>query len=142
MDVRLIKKKLGELEKYVRALEGLKSYSLQELRADVTKAWSVEHGLQLAIQVILDIGSHILAALGKQEIEDYADVMDKLGEMNILPPAFVKTIRGMVGVRNILVHEYAAVDLAKVHDIAQNRLDDFRKFAKYIDQYLSSASGS
>lgn len=54
----------------------------------------------------------------------------------------MKTIRGMVGVRNILVHEYAAVDLGKIHDIAQNRLDDFRKFAKYIDQYLSSASGS
>ena len=67
------------------------------------------------------------------------DVIDKLGERNILPAAFVKTIRGMVGVRNILVHEYAAVDLGKIHDIVQKRLDDFRKFANHIDQYLSSA---
>ncbi|MBI3609771.1 MAG: DUF86 domain-containing protein [Nitrospirae bacterium] len=142
MDTRLIRKKLGELEKYVQALEKLKPHTLQELRSDMVKAWSVEHGLQLAIQTVIDTGSHILAALGEQEIEDYADVMDKLGERNILPAAFAKTIRGMVGVRNILVHEYAAVDLKKIHEILKSRLDDFRKFAKCIDEYLSSSSKS
>lgn len=104
---------------------------------DRAKAWSVEHGLQIAVQTLIDTGNHILAALGEQEIEDYVDVIDKLGERRIIPTTFSQSIRGMAGFRNILIHEYAAVDLKKVYHVLQNQLDDFREFAKHIDAYLT-----
>ncbi|HZX49455.1 MAG TPA: hypothetical protein VFF47_09595 [Nitrospirota bacterium] len=40
--------------------------------------------------------SLIRKKLGEQEIEDYVDVIDKLGERGIIPPAFSQSIRGMV----------------------------------------------
>lgn len=138
MDSRLIRKKLGELERYVQTLEGLKVYTLRELRTDMAKSWSVEHGLQLAIQVILDTGNHILAVVGEQAVDEYADVIDKLGERGVLPVEFARAIRGMAGVRNILVHEYAAVDMEKIYDILQNRLEDFKRFAGHVERYLVS----
>jgi len=136
IDTTLIRKKLGDLETYILTLEHLRSYSLKELMEDRAKAWSVEHGLQIAVQTLIDTGNHILAALGEQEIEDYVDVIDKLGERRIIPTTFSQSIRGMAGFRNILIHEYAAVDLKKVYHVLQNQLDDFREFAKHIDAYL------
>ena len=136
MDTKLIRKKLSVLENNVHTLERLRSYSLTDLQKDREKAWSVEHGLQLSIQIIFDTGNHILAAKGEQEIEEYVDVIDKLGEKGIVPSEFAQAIRGMAGFRNLLIHEYASVDMKKVYDILQNRLDDFRKFAGYIDTYL------
>jgi len=137
IDTTLIREKLGELETFILTLNKLRSYSLQELLEDRAKAWSVEHGLQLAIQTVIDTGNHILAAQGEMEIEEYVDVIDKLGERGIIPAAFSHSIRGMAGFRNILVHEYAVVDLKKVYQVLQNQLDDFRKFARYIDAYMT-----
>lgn len=136
-DTSIIRKKLSELENNIQTLERLRSYPLTDLQNDREKAWSVEHGLQLSIQIIIDTGNHILAAKGEHEIEDYVDVIDKLGEKNIIPSEFAQTIRGMAGFRNLLIHEYASVDMKKVYNVLQNRLDDFRKFARYIDMYLA-----
>ena len=136
IDKNLIKKKLGELENYILTLEGLRIYSITELQTNREKFWSVEHGLQLSVQLVIDMGNHILAAIGEQEIEDYVDVIDKLGEREIIPSDFAQTIRGMAGFRNILIHEYATVDTQKVYHVLHNQLDDFRKFAKYVDAYL------
>ncbi|MCC7203149.1 MAG: DUF86 domain-containing protein [Nitrospirae bacterium] len=140
IDTTLIRRKLGELETCIHTLERLRGYSLKELQEDRAKAWSVEHGLQIAVQTVIDTGNNILAALGEHEIEDYVDVIDKLGEQGVIPKAFSQSIRGMAGFRNILVHEYAAVDLTKVYHVLQNQLDDFRQFAKHIDAYLAICS--
>ncbi|MDD5434602.1 MAG: DUF86 domain-containing protein [Nitrospira sp.] len=83
IDKEFIRKKLTELENYILTLEDLKGYSLEELQKNRAKAWSVEHGLQLSIQLLIDTGNHILAVIGEQEIEDYVDIIDKLGERGI-----------------------------------------------------------
>jgi len=47
----------------------------------------------------------------------------------------------MAGFRNILEHEYVKLDLAKVFDNLQ-KLEDFEKFAKYINQFVERESTS
>ncbi|HXF04785.1 MAG TPA: DUF86 domain-containing protein [Blastocatellia bacterium] len=137
IDKDLVRKKLRELSRYVAELETLRQLPFEQLTSRLRDLWSVEHGLQLSIQVVLDIGNHILAALGETAIEEYADVIDKLGERGILPREFARRIRGMAGFRNILVHEYVEVDRREVYEVLQNRLDDFRAFARYIEEYLT-----
>ena len=41
----------------------------------------------------------------------------------------------MVGLRNILVHEYISVDPGRLYELLE-RLDDFRRFAEQIRQYI------
>lgn len=57
-------KKLEELDQYLAELERLRQLTFEELAASLRLRWSVEHGLQLSIQIVLDMGNHILAALG------------------------------------------------------------------------------
>ncbi|MBC8235585.1 DUF86 domain-containing protein [bacterium] len=105
MDTKILSK-LQELERYVQQLRKFQNYRYDEIESDLEKRWAIEHGLQVSIQIVIDIGNHILASIGENQIEDYTGILDKLGQHNILTPQFATDIRGMAGFRNILVHEY------------------------------------
>ncbi len=137
MDRDLVKKKLRELRRYVAELKKFQGKNLASLEDSLSDLWAIEHGLQLAIQCVIDIGNHLLASMGSNQIEDYVDVIDNLGKNKILPPAFARRIRSMAGFRNILVHEYADVDLSIVHRVLNHRLSDFPAFIQHIERYLT-----
>lgn len=138
MDRALIQRKLQELRRYVKGLDQLRGKGLAELKASLFTSWAVERGLQLAIQVVLDVGNHILVSLDEHRIEEYVDVIDKLGERGVIPEDFARQIRKMASFRNLLVHEYAEIDLAIVHGILENQLGDFERFIQHIQKYLAS----
>ena len=136
VDAQILVVKLKELEKYIAELEKLKTTSLETLSKDLNKIWSLEHGLQLSIQIVIDIGNHILADMKESNIETYTDVIDLLGVKKVIPVDFAKRIRAMVGLRNILVHEYVEVDLKQLYSVLRNNLDDFKEFVKLIRCFL------
>ncbi|MFH0797428.1 MAG: DUF86 domain-containing protein [Candidatus Omnitrophota bacterium] len=138
VDREVVEKKLQELKGYVTELEQLKKFSFEEIVSSLSRAWSIEHGLQITIQIVIDIGNHILASVGENEIDEYVDIIDKLGEKNVIPLSFAKKIRDMAGFRNILVHEYTRVDLKQVYEILQERLGDFLEFTRHIKNYLKT----
>jgi uncharacterized protein YutE (UPF0331/DUF86 family) len=138
VDRRVVERLLGSLEETVATLRRLQSVSVAELQASPERAWAVEHGLQIAIQTMLDVGNHVLAGEGANGVEEYVDVVDGLAEKGILPRAFADSMRPMVGFRNLLVHGYARVDLARVHELLRTRLDDFEVFAGHVSRWLDS----
>ena len=136
IDKEVIIKKLQELNRCLKELENLKNISSKDFFSSLDKQWTVCHGLQLSIQILIDVGNHILASIGENQIEDYVDIIDRLGKKGIIPSEFAQAIRGMVGLRNILIHEYAKIDLDKIYEILQKRLGDFYSFIEYIDQFI------
>ncbi|MBE3572938.1 MAG: DUF86 domain-containing protein [Moorella humiferrea] len=135
VDAAVIKRKLQQLESYLGQLEKYKHVKASDLEKNMELAWIVEHGLQLSIQVVLDIGTHILAEEGII-VDEYSNIFGELAELGVLPEKFAQDISGMAGFRNILVHEYGKVDMEKVADIMNHHLDDFRQYARYIVKYL------
>ena len=131
-----VTKKLQKLDGYIQQLRRFQSYRYDEIEGDLERIWAIERGLQISIQIIIDVGNHILASIGRNQIESYTDVLSKLGECDILPAEFVEKIKGMAGFRNILVHQYAEVDLRRVYDILQNSLDDFAEYIGYVQSYV------
>jgi uncharacterized protein YutE (UPF0331/DUF86 family) len=57
-----------------------------------------------------------------------------LRQARILNDHLADVISGMVGLRNIL-HEYISVDPGRLYELLE-RLDDFRRFAEQIRQYI------
>ena len=140
MDQNLILRKLKELKQYVKELERFKGQELSNAPEQLSTLWAIEHGLQLAIQIVIDVGNHILASIGETRIEDYVDVIDLLGNRKIIPPDFARSVRDMAGLRNVLVHEYTVVDLNVVSRVLNHRLGDFLSFAEHIETYLKRQS--
>lgn len=80
----------------------------------------------------------VIAAGGANGVEEYADILERLAERDVLPRDFAESIRGMAGFRNLLVHGYARVDLARVHEFLSTRLGDFEAFAGHVVRYLEA----
>lgn len=129
-------RKLNELETAIKQLRKLQKYSYDEIEGDLEKLWAIEHGLQIAIQIVIDIGNHIIAEIGENEIDEYTDIFDKLVKHNIIPSEFAVNIKGMVGFRNLLVYRYGEVNAGIVYKILQNKLYDFERFIGYIQSYI------
>jgi len=137
IDIQLIMEKLRELDRYLKQLERYRDITVAELESDLDKTWVVERGLHLAIQILLDIGNHILAAEGIT-VEGYADIFIRLAELGVIPLNFAEKIRGMSGFRNILVHEYARIDLGRLVEVLNTSLSDLREYAGYIVAYTEN----
>ena len=135
-DRDLIFKHLSEIETAVAVLEKHRSVTAGELERSIELRWTIERGLQVVIQNILDIAAHILASEFKNEWDDYRSLIEKLGVHDVVPSIFAQELKGIAGFRNVLVHEYMEVELAIVEKVLKTQLDTFREFARYIVQYL------
>jgi len=137
VDKELILFKLQELERYLTQLKKHQGVTADHLDNSLDQAWIIQHGLQLSIQLVLDIGNHILAGAGNPA-QDYSSIFDKLAQIDVIPAEFAESIKSMAGLRNILVHEYTEIDMEKLADLLNNRLGDFSKFAVYVMNYLEN----
>ncbi|MBU4343205.1 MAG: DUF86 domain-containing protein [Candidatus Omnitrophica bacterium] len=130
--------KLEKLQEYVSYLKDYQAHTLKELKKDHTLQGAVLHYLQLAIECAFDIGELLISELRLRKPEEAREVINILGENKIIPDDFAKRFAPVAGFRNILVHEYADVDLNKVYNHLQNDLQDFDFYAKCIAKYIKS----
>ena len=134
----VIIRKIGELERTIQQLRRFQSYSYKEIEDDLGKFWAIAGGLQISIQMIINIGNHILAEIGENQIDGYSDIFDGLEKLGILTQDFSENMQGMAEFRNMLVYRYDEVDTRALYDILQNKLYDFEKFIGYIQSYFTS----
>jgi uncharacterized protein YutE (UPF0331/DUF86 family) len=136
VDVEAVIERLEALDSYIAELDQLSQYSLKDLSDDFIKYRAAQRILQLAAQAIIDIATHIIAADFRLRVQDYRQAILGLGEAGVLTEDFSNRLAPMAGFRNILVHEYLAIDPAKIHTAMTDGLDDLREFGKQITQYL------
>lgn len=105
------------------------------LSTDLDEQWAVERGLQVCAQNCIDIATHLAASAGRNPT-DYASAIDALVPMGILDPAFTARFRAVAGFRNLLVHGYLEVDLSRLHQLLNERLEDFAEFAARVQDSL------
>lgn len=59
-----VSRALADLTRWTTYLRGLGQLEAQQLEADLTRQLALLHALQLAIQICLDVGAHVLAGIG------------------------------------------------------------------------------
>jgi uncharacterized protein YutE (UPF0331/DUF86 family)/predicted nucleotidyltransferase len=136
VDVEVIQQRLGALEEFVSRLEEMRSRSLEEWREDVVARYATERELEVAIQRVLNIATHVLTADFTIPVDDYAGVIRTLGKAGVLPADFAERFTAIVGFRNVLTELYVEVDPVKVYEHLQRTPDDIRFFVRCIVEYL------
>jgi uncharacterized protein YutE (UPF0331/DUF86 family) len=135
----IIEQHIQNMEEALAQLGKYRNISFNEFQKDLSLVWIVEKGLEILIQNLLGIGAHLLASEIKNDWEDYGEVILKLGKHGVIPQEFSDQIKGMAGLRNILIHEYLRIDLNKLFDYLKYRLEDFIQFIRYIREYQRSS---
>lgn len=136
LDKELIEKKLLQLGETLQELLTFRKFTLKELKDSTALFWSVEHGLQLVIQQMIDIGSHLLVSQNLNNIDDYSDVGRKLGKHGMVSKELSDKLVLIIKFRNLLVHEYVKIETEQVFEILQKHLEDVKQFIEAIKNYL------
>lgn len=136
-DPAVVRRHLLALDEALQTLRRHQNRPLDVLKSDREERWVVERGLQLCTQNALDIATHLAASAGR-DVPDYATAIDRLADLGVLDPEFAARFRAVAGFRNVVVHGYLDVDLAVVHRLLNQFLDDFVEFARCVERYLKS----
>lgn len=128
------------LKKYVSLLKTISTKSEQEFMKDDIIKGAAQRYLQLAIESCINIGNKIISLQQLQKDlkapDTYSEIFMILGDLNVLPRAFVDKLVSMARFRNRLVHMYWEIDDHMIWEILNDNLDDFEEFAEYIKKYL------
>lgn len=123
--------KLDELDGYLKELAGVAPKSFAEYRR-VEKKRSCERLLQVAIECVIDVCSLFVRGLRLGVPGEEDDLFEKLAGVEIFSKPLMDTLKRMKGFRNILVHEYGAVDDEIVYEMACSGAPDFGRFKSEI----------
>jgi uncharacterized protein YutE (UPF0331/DUF86 family) len=137
-DAKLVRRHLLALDAAVSLLDPQATIDLDTYLSDRKLQWFVERGLQLCAQNVLDIAAHLTASAGVDSA-DYAQSIDGLGSLGVLPVEFAQELRRIAGLRNVLVHAYLKTDPTIVHDALTQKLPQLRAFASHVQAYLDRA---
>ncbi len=137
-DTTIVRRHLLALDEAVQHLRRHAGRPFSVLVTDPDERWTVERGLQVCAQNALDIATHPAASAGR-DAADYASAIDVLGELGVLPAEFALRFRGIAGFRNVLVHGYLGVDLARMHHLLNLGLEDFAGFAQFVEDSIRGA---
>lgn len=141
LDRIYIGRALAELSRYREYLRSRVPATGAELEQDFTLCMAVLHTLQLSIQLVLDIGAHLLADSAAGPIDEYGDIGPRLAGTGVIPVSLGATLTRMARFRNLLVHQYAEVDLDRVVSIVASGLSDLEAFETAVRAYLERRAG-
>lgn len=128
--------KLERLDEYFGYLKDIQKVNKKSFLTDYHFYGLAERYLQLAIEVIIDIGKLIIVSEDLKRPEDNGDIISIMADNKIITKKSSEKLIGIVNFRNILVHDYEKIDREIVYKKLQKNLDDFSDFKKNIVKYL------
>ncbi|MGH2706186.1 MAG: type VII toxin-antitoxin system HepT family RNase toxin [Actinomycetota bacterium] len=135
VDPEAIGRRLLELERRLTTLRAIAGAGREGFLADDALQTQAERHLQVALQVALDIATHLIAEETAEVPDSYAGAFAILRRMGIVDEDLAAALRRATGLRNILVHGYLDVDPERLWEHL-GRVDDLEVFAGKVDGYL------
>ncbi|MBI3941939.1 MAG: DUF86 domain-containing protein [Chloroflexi bacterium] len=131
-----ILEQLHRLDLDLRKLESKMQLTETAYLADSDSQDVVERRLQTACEACLNIGNHLIAALGLQPAEEYAAIFQSLAAGSVLSQTVADSMADMARFRNLLVHLYWRIDPRQVYQSLPQRVAALRACAQEIITYL------
>ena len=118
--------RLTHLGNVIRDLARLRALPRTARETDTIANLALERALQIAAEAIFDLGHHILAGRGLDVPATYREVLPALARAGVIDTALLSRLEGLAGLRNILVHDYVVVELPRLWQLLDERLEDLR----------------
>jgi uncharacterized protein YutE (UPF0331/DUF86 family)/predicted nucleotidyltransferase len=132
----VIRKRLQKLDEYLAILATLQSYNFDEFKNNPEHYGSTERFLHLAIEALLDMGTHVIADMGLGIINRYNDIPTILADAGYIDHELQETWIRLIGFRNILVHNYLDIDAQVVYNVLHHHLTDIESLKQIFAPFL------
>jgi len=132
-----ILQKLKQLEENVKILQEIQERcSLKDILEHKRYEWELRYGLFESIQIMIDISCKITNTYNLGNPQNYRECVELLEKFDYISSDSVQIYTAMIGLRNLLIHEYAEIDAKKLYEFL-NSVDDFKKFISEIERSIN-----
>lgn len=125
--------RLAELRRYLDHLREIRPRvgRAQDLERDLSLHNDVLYSLLTVCQLVIDLAGELAARRGDR-FEDYTEAVRHLARDPRFDPELVRRLERLPGFRNVLVHDYVALDMERVVEA----LDDLEPVERFLQIVL------
>lgn len=137
MDRLILTGKLESLRRCIMRIEDKKPVDVDHLIQDPDLQDILVFNLTRAVQLSVDIGSHLISNTDHAAPQTMGEVFTILNKISAVSLETCERLKKAVGFRNIAVHNYEAINWEIVYAICERSPADFRRFTQEISQYAA-----
>jgi uncharacterized protein YutE (UPF0331/DUF86 family) len=136
---------LNKKESIERCIKQIRHYystsSVEPFEEDYLRQDAIALNLQRACEHCIDLANYTIRVRKLGLPKESRDSFRLLADNRIIPRELSSRLEGMVGFRNVLVHEYQRLDINLMVDVIENRLDDLLHFVdKIVEEFLNKSA--
>ena len=132
----IVTAKLSELEARIARVRTHTPPSADALRGDQDALDLVSFNLMLCVQSATDIASHIVGDEGWRPAVTLAEGFERLLEHSVITKPTSDALVKSAGLRNVVAHGYAGVDVNAIFAAASKGIADLEAFASEVAAWL------
>lgn len=130
--------KLHLLRELLDDLASLGDVSSDRLSNDRISRHAVERVLMQLVDLAVSINSHVAAIHLGRGPSSYRESFELAAKAGAISADLARELAPSVGLRNILTHEYAAIDVRIVASSVPRALEGYRQFTVEVARFLRS----
>jgi len=92
--------------------------------------------LQRAAEQVIDLANHVIKKKKLGLPKESKESFDILAGAGAITRELADKLKGMVGFRNILVHQYGDLDIKVMVDVIEHHLGDLVDFTNSVLEYM------
>ena len=107
---------------------------------DYLKQDAIAVNMQRAAEQGIDLANHIIRKKKLGLPKESKESFEILAKANIISGDLAEKLKGMVGFRNIIVHQYRDLDIKIMTEVIEHRLDDLIVFTNAVMAFARDSS--
>ncbi len=132
IDRDVITARLGKIREALALLREVLEVPQEEYTGNAYNYLRGERLVEVIAQSMIDIGAHIVSALGLGKPGNFGELADILVREKIVRPELESPLHGIFALRNILVRDYLVLDRARFYQEVKHGLGDIEAFCRDI----------
>lgn len=98
--------------------------------ADYRKMDAIVLNLQRACEMVTDVAMYVISTRKLGLPQTKKEAFEILNKNELISDDMCAKMKGMVGFRNIAIHEYKEIDGEILKDVIENHLNDLKEFVR------------
>ncbi|WP_233992610.1 type VII toxin-antitoxin system HepT family RNase toxin [Salinibacter altiplanensis] len=136
VDANVLRRRLQKLSEYLDILRETQQHSRSEFIEDPYLYGSAERFLQLSVEAINDMASHVVVDENLGAVERARDLPDIFESEGLIEEELRDQWADIIGFRDVLVHDYLDIDRTIVYEAVQHRLGEIERLRSVFARFL------
>lgn len=137
LDADVVHARLRLMRELLDDLEEVGEVTADLLERERLTRRAVERILGQLVDLAVSVNGHVAAALLDRGPSDYRNSFRLAAEAGVIPEELARDLAPSAGLRNVLIHEYTAIDLDRVARSVPAARDGYRRYVSEVARFLS-----